>query len=48
MIKSTSTMPTISITHASLYYSHHSCEKTPDGMGFLLNRAKDFLRWGTG
>jgi len=25
-------------------YTHHPCEKTPDGRGFLLNHAKDLLR----
>jgi len=31
-----------------LAYSRHSCEKTPSGKVFLLNRAKHFFSWSTG
>jgi len=28
-------------------YSPHSCKKTADGRGFLLNWARDLFIWGT-
>jgi len=41
-------IPSTIISAITQVYSHYPCEKTPGGRPFLLNWAKELIRWDTG